>query len=84
MIGNFLMKHNIHFHSGCTSLQTHQQSMSVPLIPYPLQQTLSFVLLILATDLYRMESQSSFQLHFPEAKDIEHFFKSFSAWRASS
>ena len=48
LILNFLRNHHIDFQSSCTSLHSHQQWMSVPLTPHPLQHRLSLVFYILA------------------------------------
>jgi hypothetical protein len=47
-ISNFLRSHQIEFHSGCTSLQSHQGWVSVPVSPHPRQHLLSPELLIIA------------------------------------
>ena len=47
-IFNFLRKLQIDFQSGCTSLQSYQQSRSVSLFPHPRQHLLSHEFLILA------------------------------------
>ena len=45
-ISNFLMNLQIDFLSDCTSLQSNQQWMSVPLSPHPLQPGLSPVFVV--------------------------------------
>ena len=44
---SFLRNRHTDFHSGCTSLHSHQQWMSVPPIPHPLQNRLSLLFLSL-------------------------------------
>jgi hypothetical protein len=47
-VSNFLRNCQTDFHSGCTSLQSHEQWRSVPLSPHPCQHLLSPEVLILA------------------------------------
>jgi hypothetical protein len=47
-ISNFLRNLQIDFQSGYTNVQSHQQWMSVPLSPHPLQHVLLPEVLILA------------------------------------
>lgn len=83
-ISNFLRNLQIDFQSGCTSLHSHQQWRSVPLIPHPYQHVV-FEFLILAI---LMGVRGSFRVVWIWisllTKDFECFLKCFSAiWDAS-
>ena len=68
-MSNFLRDRQIDFQSGCISLQPHQQWRSVPLSPHPCQPVLLlefFFFYLSHSNRYKMESQSCFELHFPD------------------
>jgi hypothetical protein len=82
---NFLGKHQADFQSSCTSLQSHQQWRSVPLSPHPRQHLLSpeFLILAILTGV-RWNIQVVLICISLMIKDVEHFFRCFSAiWYSS-
>jgi hypothetical protein len=84
-MSNFLRKHQTDFQSVCTSLQSHQQWRSVPLSPYPHQHLLSPEFLILAIlPGVKWNLRVVLICIFLMIKDVEHFFRCFSAiWYSS-
>jgi hypothetical protein len=84
-MSNFLRNHQTNFQSDCTSLQSQQQWRSVPLSPHPCQHLLSPEFLILA-----FQTGVKWNLRVVlicislMIKDVEHFFRCFSAiWYSS-
>lgn len=79
-ISNSLKNHQIDFQSGCTSLQSHQQWMSVPLSSHFLQHLLSHEFLIFAILIgVRWNLKVILICISLMIKNVEHFFKCFSA-----
>jgi hypothetical protein len=84
-MSNLRRNHQTDFQSDCTHLQSHQQWRSVPLSPHPHQHLLSPEILILAI-LTGVRWNLSVLLICISLmmKDVEHFFKCFSAIQYSS
>jgi hypothetical protein len=81
----FLSNCQTDFQSGCTNLQSHQQWRSVPLSPHPHQHLLSpeFLILAILTGV-RWNLRVILVCISLVIKDVEHFFRCFSAIQYSS
>ena len=81
---NFLSNCQIDFQSGCTSSHS-DQLWSVPLVPHPHQHVLSLEILILAFLMSMKWNVRDVLICISQmTKNIEYFFKCFSALRSST
>jgi hypothetical protein len=82
---SFLRNHQTDFQSDCTSLQSHQQWRNAPLSPHPCQHLLlpEFLILAFLTGV-RWNLRVVLIYISLMIKDVEHFFKCFTAIRYSS
>ena len=84
-MSNFLRNRQTDFQSGYTSLQSPKQWRTVPLSPHPRQHLLSSEFLILAIPIdVRWNLRVVLLCISLMIKDVEHFFRCFSAIRYSS
>jgi hypothetical protein len=84
-MSNFLRNRQTDFQSGCTSLQSHHQWSSVPLSLHSRQHLLSpeFLILAILTGV-RWNLRDGLICISLMIKDVEHFFRCFSAIQYSS